>query len=368
MPAPDGAAAQRLGQGRRRAAGVSLGTVSNVLNRPDRVSAAHPRAGRAGDGRARLRAQRVRPPAAAGHSRTLAYVMLDATNPFFTDVAQGIEDAAEAADLSLFICNSDNRADREQRHLAHLQRAAGAGHPDHPGRPRGADASTTVAARGTPLVIVDRTRDDDDVLLGRRRRRARWPARGRAPRRPRPHAGSPSSAGRDRSARSATGSPGAQRGLGRRRAAGRRPASRARPTALTVAEGRGAGERLAGLPARAPPDRGVLRQRPARPRPAAAVRSAPGRAVPERPRHRRLRRHRVRRRRRRPAHLGAPAAPASSAARPPSCCSTRRATPTTRTSRSCSPPSWSPAPRPWAEPPHRGMVRPPRVARGPGGG
>ena len=46
------------------AAGVSLGTVSNVLNRPDRVSAGDPRAGRAGDGRARLRAQRVGPPAA----------------------------------------------------------------------------------------------------------------------------------------------------------------------------------------------------------------------------------------------------------------------------------------------------------------
>ena len=44
--------------------------------------------------------------------------MLDATNPFFTDVAQGIEDAAERSDLSLFICNSDNRADRELSYLA----------------------------------------------------------------------------------------------------------------------------------------------------------------------------------------------------------------------------------------------------------
>ena len=34
----------------------------------------------------------------AGRSSTLAYVMLDATNPFFTDVAQGIEEAAERAD------------------------------------------------------------------------------------------------------------------------------------------------------------------------------------------------------------------------------------------------------------------------------
>ena len=85
------------------AAGVSLGTVSNVLNRPDRVSA-----------RTRERVERamaelgfVRNESArqlrAGRSSTLAYVMLDATNPFFTDVAQGIEDAAEQADMSLFI-------------------------------------------------------------------------------------------------------------------------------------------------------------------------------------------------------------------------------------------------------------------------
>ena len=42
----------------------------------------------------------------AGTSRALAYVMLDGRNPFFTDVAQGIEDAAMADELSLFICNS----------------------------------------------------------------------------------------------------------------------------------------------------------------------------------------------------------------------------------------------------------------------
>ena len=78
------------------AAGVSLGTVSNVLNRPDRVST-----------RTRERVEKVmaelgfvRNESArqlrAGRSRTLAYVVLDAANPFFTDVARGVEDAAAA--------------------------------------------------------------------------------------------------------------------------------------------------------------------------------------------------------------------------------------------------------------------------------
>lgn len=78
------------------AAGVSMGTVSNVLNRPEMVSAKT---------RSRVQAAMselgfVRNESArqlrAGHSNTLAYVMLDGANPFFTDVAKGIEEAAEA--------------------------------------------------------------------------------------------------------------------------------------------------------------------------------------------------------------------------------------------------------------------------------
>ena len=110
----------------------------------------------------------------AGRSRTLAYVMLDATNPFFTDVAQGIEDAAEDRDLSLFLCNSDNRASREAAHLAHLKEQRVQGILVTPVDPDSTDADD-LAGRGTPLVIVDRTRPAaafcsvavDDVLGGR---------------------------------------------------------------------------------------------------------------------------------------------------------------------------------------------------------
>jgi LacI family transcriptional regulator len=141
-------------------AGVSLGTVSNVLNRPDRVSP---------ETRARVeQAMRdlgfVRNESArqlrAGRSRTLAYVLLDARNPFFTDVAEGVERAAEAAGLSLFLCNSDNRSSREHDYLAHLveQRVQGIlVTPVDAQSPALAD----VRRNGTPVVIVDRTRSDD---------------------------------------------------------------------------------------------------------------------------------------------------------------------------------------------------------------
>ncbi len=141
-------------------AGVSLGTVSNVLNRPDRVSP---------DTRARVeQAMRdlgfVRNESArqlrAGRSRTLAYVLLDARNPFFTDVAEGVERAAEAVGLSLFLCNSDNRSSRERDYLAHLVEQRVQGILVTPVDAQ-SSALDDVRRNGTPVVIVDRTRTDD---------------------------------------------------------------------------------------------------------------------------------------------------------------------------------------------------------------
>jgi LacI family transcriptional regulator, galactose operon repressor len=156
------------------AAGVSLGTVSNVLNRPELVS---PNTrGRVERVMAELgfvrneSARQLR----AGTSRTLAYVVLDTGNPFFTDVARGVENAAENAGLALVLCNSGQRPDREAAYLDLLQQQRVQGILV---TPIDADAPELVVirSRGTPLVIVDRTRQDqsfctvavDDQLGGR---------------------------------------------------------------------------------------------------------------------------------------------------------------------------------------------------------
>ena len=155
-------------------AGVSLGTVSNVLNRPDRVSA--PTRARVEDAMRELgfvrneSARQLR----VGRSSTLAYVMLDATNPFFTDVARGMEGVAEGAGLSLFLCNSDQRAERERIYLTRLEQQRVQGVLITP-----SDVTSPLLSelprRGTPLVIVDRTESAgthctvavDDELGGR---------------------------------------------------------------------------------------------------------------------------------------------------------------------------------------------------------
>jgi LacI family transcriptional regulator len=108
-------------------AGVSLGTVSNVLNRPEMVAEA-----------TRQRVQEVikelgfvRNASAhylrAGRSRYLGLVVLDVTNPFFTEVARGVEDAANEAGYVVILCNSDSSPEKEGRYLRVLaeQRPAG---------------------------------------------------------------------------------------------------------------------------------------------------------------------------------------------------------------------------------------------------
>ena len=83
--------------------------------------------------------------------------MLDAANPFFTDVALGIEDVAEEADLSLFLCNSHQEPAREASYLVRLEQQRVQGVLITP-----VDAMDhridELPSRGTPVVLLDRTR------------------------------------------------------------------------------------------------------------------------------------------------------------------------------------------------------------------
>ena len=98
-------------------AGVALGTVSNVLNRPEKV--AEPT-------RARVLAAIeqlgfVRNDAArqlkAGKSTSVGFILLDVRNPFFTDVGRGAEQQAAKHGLSVLLANSDDQPDREHGYI-----------------------------------------------------------------------------------------------------------------------------------------------------------------------------------------------------------------------------------------------------------
>lgn len=154
-------------------AGVSLGTVSNVVNSPALVSAAT---------RARVEvainklgwvpnesARQLR----AGRSRVISMVVMDISNPFFTDVLRGVEDWVQGRGYHVQASNSASQSERESDQLRVLEQQRVGGVLLAPvGGPGGAEA---LRRRGIPVVIVDRAGDEtgfcsvsvDDVEGGR---------------------------------------------------------------------------------------------------------------------------------------------------------------------------------------------------------
>ncbi len=55
------------------------------------------------------------------HTETIGLVIPDITNPFFPEVARGIEDRAEEKGYSVFLCNTNWEQDREARYLSLLR-------------------------------------------------------------------------------------------------------------------------------------------------------------------------------------------------------------------------------------------------------
>lgn len=155
-------------------AGVSLGTVSNVLNYPDRVREA-----------TAMKVQRaieqlgfVRNGAArqlkAGKSRALGLVVLDAANPFFGELAKGAEDAAVEDNYQILLGNSASDPERESSYLKMFQEQRLSGVLLSPA----GEIRETVAqlrAQGTQVVLVDCVEHEslgcsvsvDDVAGGR---------------------------------------------------------------------------------------------------------------------------------------------------------------------------------------------------------
>lgn len=154
-------------------AGVSVGTVSNVLNNPEKVSARSLEKVQAAidflgfvrnDAARQLR---------AGRSRSIGLVVLDIRNPFFSEVARGADEAAGDHGLSVLFANSDEDSDRERNLLVLFEEQRVAGILVSP-LTSDLNEITRIRDRGTPVVLVDRKSRDksfssvsvDDVAGG----------------------------------------------------------------------------------------------------------------------------------------------------------------------------------------------------------
>lgn len=141
-------------------AGVSVGTVSNVLNHVDRVKEDSVR--RVHEAIAEL--GYVRNDAArqlrAGHSLMVGLVVLDVRNPFFTELARGAEREAARHGLSVVLANSDEDVAQEARHIDLFEQQRVRGillSPYQEAGPR----LRRMRDRGIPAVLVDRRGADD---------------------------------------------------------------------------------------------------------------------------------------------------------------------------------------------------------------
>lgn len=144
-----------------REAGVSLGTVSNVLNRPhlvaattrERVEEVIKRTGFIRNASARQLRE--------GQTRTLGLVVHDVTNPFFTAVASAAADAANDRGYLVYLCNSGGSAGKEADFLRGLVEQQVRGVLLTP-LASDSPAMQVVRARRTPMVLVDHPTEQDD--------------------------------------------------------------------------------------------------------------------------------------------------------------------------------------------------------------
>ena len=150
-------------------AGVSTATVSRALNGKstvdpalaERVARAVAELGYTPNGLARSLRRR--------ETAVLALIISDVENPFFTAIARGVEDTAQAAGFSVMLCNSDENTAKELRYVevAAQERLAGVIMS-----PTAGDSDVRpLLAHGTPIVTVDRrlaAADCDAVLVDSR--------------------------------------------------------------------------------------------------------------------------------------------------------------------------------------------------------
>lgn len=136
-------------------AGVSVGTVSNVLNHPERVSpATRERVTAAVRKLGFVRNESARQ-LRAGRSGMIGLVVLDAGNPFFQDVAFGAEQLITDTGYSLMLANSGENPQREAEHLDLFERIRAEGVLVTPVDAAG-KGLLQLRERGIPVVLVDR--------------------------------------------------------------------------------------------------------------------------------------------------------------------------------------------------------------------
>lgn len=103
-----------------REAKVSVFTVSAVINENGQVSAASQKRVRAAVEKLNYRPNLLARSLAKRHTFSIGILVPDISNPFFPQIVRGAEDVLQKAGYSTLLCNSDDRADKEEHYLEFL--------------------------------------------------------------------------------------------------------------------------------------------------------------------------------------------------------------------------------------------------------
>ncbi|MBA8813683.1 LacI family DNA-binding transcriptional regulator [Frigoribacterium faeni] len=110
-----------------RLAGVSLGTVSNVVNAPDRVKPATRRKVEDAIASLGFTPNTSARTLAAGRGTLVGFVAVDLGNSYFLDIARGVEREADLGQQSVLLGNSDVDLDKQTGYLKLFEQAQAAG-------------------------------------------------------------------------------------------------------------------------------------------------------------------------------------------------------------------------------------------------
>src|SRR2546423_4992028 len=137
---------------------VSIATVSRVLNKSEKVvpetRATVEQALRDLSYRPNRVARRLR--MKDGRAHLVGLIIPDIQNPFYAEIARGVEDAAYASEYALLLCNSDENPEKERFYLDVMRAESVDGIVLPPFDERDS-AVVEIVRSGLPVVCVDRS-------------------------------------------------------------------------------------------------------------------------------------------------------------------------------------------------------------------
>ncbi|QOR72901.1 LacI family DNA-binding transcriptional regulator [Ruania alkalisoli] len=144
-----------------RLAGVSVSTVSNVLNRPDLVTDGTRERVEHAMHELRFVRNRSARELRMGKGRTIGLLVYDISGPYSIAVARAAERHLTEAGYMVMLCSSDGQPDRERRQLLELEEHGVSGIVIGP---TSHDLATVdeIRERGTPVVLLDRASPDGE--------------------------------------------------------------------------------------------------------------------------------------------------------------------------------------------------------------